>query len=151
MANGHDAERAYIQSRLDHQDSQFDAAIESMRTDIDRLRDTWAGWYAEQRQAYEDRVRQLQDDQARWLRSIYTDDAGSSAPTPERAQPEPVDAPPAGRSFPAGTAPAGHPDPWAAAKQAADDIKTMSMAEYAARRAALGVRSSTDMTRLVGG
>jgi hypothetical protein len=59
--NGHDAERAYVSAMLDILDDRHDAVIESMRTDLNRLRDTWASGYQEQRAAHETRLAEIRE------------------------------------------------------------------------------------------
>jgi hypothetical protein len=100
------------------------------------------------------RMRQLEEDHKAWLAQylggLYDDD-DHQADDHELAQAEQRGASSAARPAPAsgGAARPGQPDPHAAGLDA-ERLRTMSMQEYAARRADLGVRSATDMNHLFG-
>ncbi len=91
-------------------------------------------------------MRKLDEDHQAWLRSLYADD-GEEAPTQEPGQQGHSDAS-LGEPATPGRAPAGRIDPHAADLERARAIRDMPMAEYARRRAELGVRSGTDMSHL---
>jgi hypothetical protein len=147
--SSHDVERAFVQARLDHLTDRFDQAREAMAAEVDRLRESWSSGAAQQLADHEQRMRQMRDDQAAWLRSLYNDGPDDGADM-SVGQVQGVGAS-AGPLAPASSADPGPGQPARdAAELAADDIKTMSMQEYAARRAELGVRSGTDMSHLLG-
>jgi hypothetical protein len=141
---GHDAERAYVAARLDHLADRFDQARAEMQADLDRLRESWSGGVAQQLADHEDRVRRMREDHQAWLRSLYADYEGPQ-PTQDVGQGHGASA--------TGPAPAPGPGPGQPSppdEEIAQAIKTMSMAEYAQRRAEFGVRDATDMSRLFG-
>lgn len=153
MSN-HDVERALIQGLLDIADDRHDSVIAAMETDLNRLRDSWAESYGEQRRASEERIAAGQEATRAWIAGLYA--SGSEGPSANEL--------PGGRrtdaSAPTGR-PLGHsggrqepnPDPRAAEladRQLAHELSQMSLGEYAQRRAELGVRSPTDMSHLFG-
>ena len=145
---GHDAaERAWVQQRLASLADRFDQAAAEMAADLDLYRDDWSSRHAEQLQAHNERMRQMEADQAAWFKNWYDGDDESAPTDVGRGQ---VDASAAGSS-PATPPGPGPGQPIHAAELAeAERIRSMSMAEYAARRAELGVRNPTDMNRLFG-
>ncbi len=68
------AERAYVQSMIELADARHAATIESLRTDVDRLRDNWAQSYSEQRRASEERTAAARAETQRYLQSIANGD-----------------------------------------------------------------------------
>lgn len=151
--SSHDVERAYVQARLDHAEYQLNEASAAMRADLDRLAESWRQTHGQQLADHETRMRQMRDDQAAWLNSLYGDD-DEPAPTQDVARGQ-VAASAAGFSpaSPPGPGPGQlhpHPDPHAADMALARSISAMSMQEYAERRAELGVQSPTSMSRLFG-
>lgn len=148
--SSHDAERAYVQSMLDVAEDRFDETIAAMQTNIDRLRDEWAGSYAEQRQAHEGRLAAMQAETKAWIKGLHADDEG--APKDVQQAPPQGASPGRGPVTPAGVVPGGLPnlDPREIELERALAIKAMTMGEYAERRAELGVRSATSMSHLFG-
>jgi hypothetical protein len=119
-----------------------------MLAEIDRYRDDMSARYAEELRAHQDRMRAIDEDHKARMARIVTGAADEPAPTdPQQSQ---VGAFTAGRYAPAsgGPGPAGQPDPHAAEADLAREIASMPLDEYAKRRAELGVRSPTDMSRL---
>lgn len=141
------AERAFVQSMVEAADARNTAVIESLQTDVDRLRDTWAAGYAEQRRASEERIAAIQEDTRTWIAGLYADDDQGDGTANTLAQDGQPGASTAGQA-PAngGAARPGQPD-HAAELERARAIAQMPMDEYARRRAELGIRSATDMTR----
>lgn len=125
------AEDNYARAMLDVYDAQHAAVIESMRADVDRLRDEWATSYAEQRAAHEDRLAELRA-------SIH----GKPAP-PELAAGSHEDS---AASVLLDTS-VGHDsrqqpiDPRAAELAEAAHIRSLSWADYEAERQARGIGS----------
>jgi vacuolar-type H+-ATPase catalytic subunit A/Vma1 len=142
--SSHDAERALIAARLDHLSDRFDRAAEAMAADLDLYRDDWSSRHAEQLRAHNERVDSMAAEQAEWLRNFYAD-GDESAPTDVDRQGS-QDASGRGPATPAGV-PAGQPIHEAELERA-QALKQMSMQEYAALRAELGVRSPTSMDHL---
>lgn len=140
MTSSEMAERAYVQGMLELADARREAVVESMRADVDRLRDSWATSYAEQRQAHEDRLAEIR-------RSIH-------APHPEL----PAGGDRASVPVTPGTAPSGHhrqqeptPDPRAAELAEVERIKSLSWDDYAAERQSRGIGSPTSARGLFAG
>ena len=149
--SGHDAERAYVAAVLDARAAQLADTTASMRAEVDRLRESWAGGYDQQLASHQDRMQAMRDETRAWLRAMYDDDeAEEPSPSPDvAAQGQVVDVSAGSSASPARPGPGQRPDPHVA-ELAAEDIKAMSMQEYAARRANLGVASATSMDRLFG-
>ena len=144
MSNGHDVERAYIQAVLDHRAAKLADATASIKSDLARLRESWSSGYAEQLAGHADRMAAMREDQTQWITNFINRDADEGART-DVGQGHGASA--------TGPAPApgpgpGQPNPHEAEAERARAIRDMSMAEYAARRADLGVRASTSMDRL---
>lgn len=138
-----DVERAYVQSRLYHAEYQLDRAAEQMQVDLDRelarLRETWS---TSAELVAADEAQRRADHQA-WLRTLEDEEPLPPHVAGERAGVFP------GRHAPASPGPAPQqPNP--AAGLTADDIKNMSMKDFAARRSELGIRSAESMSRLSG-
>ena len=140
----HDVERAYVAAMLDNADDRLAEATAAMRADLDRLADSWQAGVAQQLADHETRLAQIRDDQARWVNSLYGDDDEG----PHELAGGQGDAP-AGRNAPATPGPVPRqPDPHVAELAEAARLRAMSMNEYAALRAELGVESPTDLNRL---
>ena len=139
----HDPERAYVQSMIEATDIRHAAVIESLRTDVDRLRDSWAVTYAEQRRASEERIAAIQADTREWIKGLYAEDGDDGAHTDVRQIPQ--DASSLGAPVPPGAGSAGPPtDPHAAELAKAERIRTMPMDLWAEERQRL-VRSNQGM------
>jgi hypothetical protein len=144
--NSHDAaQRAYVGAVLDAAADRRDAVIESMRTDVDRLRDSWAAGYAEQRQASEAPIDALREETRSFVRGLYADDGDELAAGGHRADVSALTGVPDGHSH-RQQSPISAEDQWEAARL----IRDMPMTDYARLRNELGVRSATDMSRLFG-
>jgi hypothetical protein len=154
MSNGEAAERAYVAAMVANADAQLADVTASVRADLDRLRETWAGGYDQQLAEAEQRMQAARDETRAFLRGMYDndDEADDPAPSPDvAAQGQTVDAS-AGSSSPARPArpgPGQQPNP-PATELAAEDIKNMPMSEYMQRRASLGVVAPESMQRLFG-
>lgn len=147
MSN-HDVERALVQGLLDIADNRFGETIEAMRTDVDRLRDSWAAGYAEQRQAHEERLAAIRAETQRHLQAIANGEADQPAPPQDVAAGGLGDASAASPST--GHGRRQQPDPYAAEMAEAERIRAMPLNEYAKLRSELGIRSATDLNRLGG-
>ena len=139
MSN-HDVERALVQGLADLADDRLNETIRSMETDLDRLRDSWATTYAEQRRAAEQRIAEIRAETQQYLRAISTGEATEPAPADVRQIPQ--DAPSPGEPVPPGAGSAGPPtDPYAAELAEAERIRTMPMQDWAEVRKTL-IRTS---------
>lgn len=118
------AERAYVQSMIELADARHAATIDSLRTDVDRLRDNWDQSYSEQRRASEERiatgVRETQQD----LRAIAS---GDTTPPQDVAAGALGDG--SGASLDHGHGPRQQPD-HAAELERARAIKDMSLKDW---------------------
>ncbi len=131
MSNGHDPERALVQSMLDLADHKLDRATAEMSAELDLYRDDWSTRTAEMMRAHEDRVRQMRNDQAAWLKSFYGE-ADEPAPTPDVGQG--LGASATGPAPAPGPGPGQPPNPHAAELAEAERIRDMPMGEYAQER-----------------
>lgn len=136
MSNHDAAERAYVQSMLDHADHQLDRARAEMTASLDLYRDDWSTRHAEMTRAHNERMQRMCDGQAAWLNSFYDD--GEVTPTQDVAQGQVVHPPPgsspAPASPPAGPGSGQPPNPHAAELEEAERIRDMPMSEWAAER-----------------
>ena len=145
----HDVERAYVVAMLDHEEARLNEASAEMRAELDALRESWSTGFEQQAGESEARMRKIRDDQAAWFNGLYDDGPDEGTPT-DVGQVQGAGAS-AGPLAPASPVPPGPGQPTRqVAELAADDIKNMSMREYAERRAELGVRSGTVMSHLYG-
>jgi hypothetical protein len=140
--SGHDPERAYVAAMLEHHRDSFDRARAAMQADLDRLAESWRSGYAQQLADHEARMQKAQADHQAWLRSLYADDDSEPQPTQDVAAGGHGDASASPAGPPDGHGPRQQPDPRAAELAEAERIRSMPMAEYAQRRADLGIRSA---------
>jgi hypothetical protein len=141
------ADRAYVAARLAQMDHQLAQAREAMETTWDTYRDDWTSRHAEQLRAHREHCDAITADQAAWLANWLDGDPDEGRPANVDRQ-ESQEASGRGPATPAGI-PAGQlPNPHEAELAEAECIRSMSMQEYAARRAELGVRSPTSMDHL---
>ena len=127
MTSSEMAERVYVQSMLELADARHDAVIESLRTDVDRLRDSWAESYGDQRRAAEERIAAGQEATRAWLANGGEDPHNGLAD--------------GARGVDATASPGlghGHhqqpTSPYEAELQRAQELKAMDMATYAQER-----------------
>lgn len=122
---------------LDYRDAQLDRAKAEMDRRVSELRDEWSAGVAHQVATSEARVRQLQEDQVTWLRSLAgDDDAANEPPAGSRTDTSASTANPAGHSDSR-----QEPDPRAAELAEAERIRTMPMQDWAEVRKTL-IRTS---------
>ena len=122
---------------LDYRDAQLDRAKAEMDCRVSELRDEWSACVAHQVATSEARVRQLQEDQVTWLRSLAgDDDAANEPPAGSRTDTSASTANPAGHSDSR-----QEPDPRAAELAEAERIRTMPMQDWAEVRKTL-IRTS---------
>ena len=138
----HDPERAYVAAMLDHADAQLDRARADMTARVDELRTTWSSGFETQLADHQARMAEIRTDTQRYLQSIAS---GEAAPPQDVAAGALGDAPAASPDHGHGSR--QQPDPQDE-HELARTIAQMPLAEYARRRAELGVRSATDLNRL---
>lgn len=140
MAND-SAEDRYVRSMLDLYGARFDDTIRAMTSDADRLRDSWAQSYADQREASAARVAAIKEDTRSWIRDRYAADGEAG----QNVRQAPRGAQSLGASvLSPGAGPAGPiQDPRQAELERAQEIAAMDFSEYAQRRDELGVRSAS--------
>jgi hypothetical protein len=148
-------DRAYVAAMLDSRAARLSRARAEMDEHLQELRETWATTAHQETEAAEARIAQLRADQATWFSNFIDGEASEPASNQDPAARAPdVDASflptPSGSSSPDGHQPGRRPDLTAAEIEAerARQIAGMSMSEYMARRAELGVRSPESMARL---
>jgi hypothetical protein len=169
LNNAETIERIRTAAALDAERDKLDQARAAWQADLDQLRAEWAGSFGEQLQQHEERMRQLRDQHAAWMRKA-SGMADEPAPPQEPAQRERPGTMAAGQASTLPPAPAGRPDVGQGRARSATglrlppvtgpgqrtphatevDFSRMSMQEYATRRAEFGVQDATDMRRLFG-
>ena len=136
--SGHDAERAeraYVQARLDHRAAQLADATASIQAELDHLRESWSS--GTDLDGHQDRMQAAQEETRRYLAQL----AGTgSAPIDPQQGRGVVGASVAGSSSPAGP---GGPGPAGQHPITDADIAAMSMAEYQAFRARIGMGNAS--------
>jgi hypothetical protein len=122
----------------------------SLAAEVEQYLDSLRQSTAREIAASQARQEQIRAELRGYLAGFYRDDGPDEGhPTdPRHAQ---VEASAVGAPASARESERGEPNPQAAAGLTAAAIRDMPMAEYAARRAELGVRAPTSMTRLFGG
>ncbi len=126
------ADRAYVAAMLEIQQQKFDRASADLQTQLDAYVNDCTSRYSEQIQAHQARVRQLEEDQRRWLARFIDGDADHDGAQDPQGQ---VGASTAGRNAPASSGPGpGQPNRNPADLELAQEIKNMSMAAYARER-----------------
>ena len=135
IVNSHDTERAYVQGMLEIQQARLDQARADMQAQIDAFRTDSAARHAEMIREHQERVRQHEADRQAWFARLIDGDEPAQEPAQHRSQDD------AHATPGPGTVGAGRPNPHAVELERAEDIRDMSMAEYAARRAEFGIRS----------
>jgi len=118
---------------------------QSMAAELDLYRDDWSTRHAEMTRAHQERVRQIEAAQAAWLADFINGETGEVTPTQD-PQGQAVGASAAGSTSPA--MPGGGPSP--GHPLTADDIAAMSMQEYTALRANLGLGNASGHRGLFG-
>jgi len=137
--SSHDVERAYVAAMLDSERDRLDEASAAMSAELDHLRESWSSGYAQQLADHDARMAKMRDDQAAWFRGLYDDE-----PVPTDVAQGQAHAPAAGSSPASPPGPgSGQPNHHADELERARAIKAMSMQDYAAERARLGIQSGT--------
>ena len=138
-------ERALVQHALDVADAELARARAEMEARVTALKESWSSGFEQSLADSAARQQAIRDQTQQYLQSIFADDDGTHA----------LAAGGHGADVSGLTAaPVGHdhrqqPDP-RDEHELARAIAQMPMDEYARRRAELGVRNATDMTRLSG-
>ena len=96
------------------------------------------------------KMRQLEEDHKAWLARFINGEADEPAPTQNVAARGPDASPPSPSGSSDGHSPGQQPNPHTDELERARAIRSLSMSEYAERRAELGVQSPTSMSRLSG-
>ena len=141
MPSPQDREWRQVVVALDLEQARLDQYRADTQARLDAYASDAAARTAEMLQAHRDRVRQFEEDQRAWFKSLY--DGDEPAPTDVGQQePSRQGASSRGPATPAGPRPAGQPiDPHAAEMAEADRIRDLPMSAWAEERQRL-IRSS---------
>jgi len=129
MPSPQDREWRQVVVALDLEQARLDQYRADTQARLDAYASDAAARTAEMLQAHRDRVRQFEEDQRAWFKSLYDGDE----PAPTNVGQGQTDAPATGPAPAPGPGP-GQPDPYTAELIEAERIKGLSMEAFAAER-----------------